>query len=97
MFDCIDKDDDGKVSKNDIKMFLHYQNPINHKHTFFTNFLPQIDKLKLKENQTLFDFVQFRSNSDKLYFLIWPAYQLQETFRNETLGQNSWYDLYSKA
>lgn len=48
VFDCIDKDDDNKITKNDIKVFLQYQNPTNDQHTFFTNFIPQIDKLKLK-------------------------------------------------
>lgn len=77
MFDCIDKDDDGKISKEDIKKFISYKNPKNSKYIFFTSFKNEIDKIKLKQNQTLLDFDQFRSNSNRLHFLIWPAYKLQ--------------------
>lgn len=77
VFDCIDRDDDMKISKDDIRKFIGYKNPKTQKNIFFYNFVAEIHKLKLKDNQTILDFDQFRSNSDRMHFLIWPAYKLQ--------------------
>lgn len=35
----------------------------------------------MKENQSKMDFDHFRLNSDKILFLIWPAFSLQDYLR----------------
>ena len=51
----------------------------------------------MKESQTKMDFDHFRLNSDKLLFLLWPAFNLQTILRELLMGKEFWYGLYAKA
>lgn len=97
IFDFIDIDGDERISKKDIMKLIKYTDPLNGRETFFTNFSADLEDFPMKENTKKMDFDHFRLNSDKLMFLIWPAFSLQEYLRENILGAKFWLALYSKV
>ena len=77
VFDLIDFDGDERISIKDIINLVEYKDPQTSEYTFFINFVKDLETFPMKEKQSKMDFDHFRLNSDKLLFLIWPAFNLQ--------------------
>ena len=93
VFDWLDKDGDELISREDIAGVMEFSNPQNQQQTFLCDFMPDLDKIL--HNQHL-NFESFRQMSNKMPFLIWPAYELQEKLRKRNLGEHFWQNLYQK-
>lgn len=97
IFDCMDTDENQKISKKDMMQFVEYTQPLTGEYCFYTNFIADIESFPLKQGQTKIDFDNFRLNYTKLLFLVWPAFSLQEYLRKNIFGIDFWYELYSKV
>ena len=80
VFDWLDTDGDERITKENILTAADYAHPKNKKSTFFVNFVPELDQ-ELKDGQKLMTFNEFNTLCNKIPFLIWPAYSLQEKLR----------------
>jgi hypothetical protein len=76
VFEWLDTDANDRITKEDIALASQYTHPGTHYHTFFNNFLPEVER-NVQKNHPFLDFDDFRKLSHKLPYLIWPAYELQ--------------------
>lgn len=95
VFDWLDQDGDGQIDRQDIARAVDYTNPRTNQKTFLSDFVAELDR-NLKQNQQFLQFQDFRQLSNRLLFLIWPAYELQQKLRERNIGVEFWEKQYLK-
>lgn len=96
VFDWLDNDCDDRITIDDIISAAEYKNPKTNQPTFFFNFTPDIERIGKNRTSPYLKFDEFRQHSNKILFIIWPAYELQEKMRELNLGSEFWKKQYLK-